>query len=386
MKKFSTMASVFALATAASISFPAATSADIQHLDDVIISFSLCIGNDCVNGESFGFDTLRLKENNLRINFQDTSNSASFPTNDWRIVINDSSNGGGNYFAIEDSNAGRIPFRVEAGAPVNSLYVESDGDVGIKTANPVVDLHIVEGNTPTLRLEQDGSNGFTPQTWDVAGNETNFFIRDATNGSPLPFRIQPSAPQNSIFIESTGDVGFGTASPSARIHATTSSTESVRLDGNGHKFIHMFSDDNNALQLRMNTDSDNRRIVALNSAGTIESQIHLSTSSVQFRGLDAAGNWATIDATGITTNGPTCNPGPCDRTFDSEYFEVASIEEHAAFMWENQYLWGVGPTNPDLPYNVTEKTAGILHELEVAHIYIEQLDARIRSLESRLTE
>ena len=66
---------------------------DIQHLDDVIISFSLCVGNDCVNGESFGFDTIRLKENNLRIHFQDTSNSASFPTNDWRIVINDSSNG-----------------------------------------------------------------------------------------------------------------------------------------------------------------------------------------------------------------------------------------------------------------------------------------------------
>lgn len=158
-------------------------SADIVQNDDLIVTFSLCVGNDCVNGENFGFDTLRLKENNLRLHFQDTSNSASFPTTDWRLIANDSSNGGASYFAIEDSDTGRIPFRVEANAPANTLYVEGDGDVGIKTSNPVVDLHVVEGNTPTLRLEQDGSDGFTPQTWDIAGNETNFFIRDVTNGS-----------------------------------------------------------------------------------------------------------------------------------------------------------------------------------------------------------
>ncbi|MEO1370030.1 MAG: hypothetical protein AAFX50_22845, partial [Acidobacteriota bacterium] len=52
---------------------------DQQFLDDVIIVGSACAGLDCNNGESFGFDTLRLKENNLRIHFNDTSNSASFP-------------------------------------------------------------------------------------------------------------------------------------------------------------------------------------------------------------------------------------------------------------------------------------------------------------------
>ena len=150
------------------------------HLDDVIIDGSLCVGVDCVNGESFGFDTIRLKENNLRIKFQDTSTSASFPTNDWQLTANDSANGGVNKFSIDDIDGGRTPFTVEAGARTNALYVESDGDVGIGTNNPAVDLHIVTGNTPTLRLAQDGSSGFTAQTWDVAGNEAGFFIRDAT--------------------------------------------------------------------------------------------------------------------------------------------------------------------------------------------------------------
>ncbi len=176
---------------ASALAMPFGTAvADIQHLDDVIITFSQCVGTDCVNGESFGFDTIRLKENNLRIHFQDTSNSASFPSNDWRIVINDTSNGGANYFRVEDSTAGRAPFQIDAGAPNNSLRVDSAGDVGLGTDNPVVDLHVVSGNTPTLRLEQNGSSGFTAQTWDLAGNEANFFLRDVTNGSKLPLRVR----------------------------------------------------------------------------------------------------------------------------------------------------------------------------------------------------
>ena len=58
---------------------------DQVFIDDVIVQGSLCVGQDCSNGENFGFDTQRLKENNLRIHFNDTSASASFPSNDWRL-------------------------------------------------------------------------------------------------------------------------------------------------------------------------------------------------------------------------------------------------------------------------------------------------------------
>jgi hypothetical protein len=184
---------------------------------DVIVQGSLCVGIDCVSAESFGFDTQRLKENNLRIHFDDTS-VGSFPANDWRLVANDSDNGGANLFAIEDATAGRRIFVVEADAPANSLYVESDGDVGIKTANPVVDLHMVEGNTPTVRLEQDGSDGFASQTWDIAGNEANFFVRDVTNGSRLPFKIKPGAPTDALYVAADGNIGLGTAAPSDKLH------------------------------------------------------------------------------------------------------------------------------------------------------------------------
>lgn len=184
------------------------TVVDQVILDDLIVQGSICAGFDCVNGESFGFDTLRLKENNLRIKFQDTSTSASFPTRDWQITANDSSNGGANKFSIDDIDGGRTPFTIEAGAPSHSLYVDDAGRIGLGTSTPVVEMHVKDGDTPTLRLEQDGSSGFGPQTWDVASNETNFFIRDATNGSKLPFRIRPGAPQSSLDIKADGGLQF----------------------------------------------------------------------------------------------------------------------------------------------------------------------------------
>ncbi len=176
---------------------------------DVIIQASLCVGVDCPTNQSFGFDTQILKENNLRILFDDTSNSASFPNNDWRLQANDSTNGGRSYFAIQDATSSRIPFQIEAGARANALVIEDDGDIGIGTATPAVDVVVQTGNTPTYRMAQDGSSGFSSQTWDIAGNEANFFIRDVTNGSQLPFKIRPGADDNSIVIDNDNNIGIG---------------------------------------------------------------------------------------------------------------------------------------------------------------------------------
>ncbi|MFN2333461.1 MAG: tail fiber domain-containing protein [Wenzhouxiangellaceae bacterium] len=173
-------------------------------IDDQIVIGSLCVGQDCVNGENFGFDTIRLKENNLRIRFDDTSNSAGFPNVDWQLTANDSTNGGANKFSIEDLTNARVPFTIEAVAPSNALYVDDAGNVGLGTSTPVVEQHIVDGDSPTVRLEQNGSSGFTPQTWDMAGNETNFFVRDVTNGSRLPFKIRPNSPTDALVLEPAG--------------------------------------------------------------------------------------------------------------------------------------------------------------------------------------
>lgn len=196
---------------------------DFVIADDLIVQGSTCSGLDCVNGEVFGFDTIRVKENNTRIQFDDTS-GAGFPTNNWQIRANSSAGGGASFLAFVDQGAtgnsetGTIVFEVDAGAPANSLRVSSGGDVGIKTATPVLDVHANTTDTPAIRLEQNNSGGFTAQTWDIGANEANFFVRDVTSGSRLPFRIRPGAATSSLDISANGDIGIGTGSPAKKVH------------------------------------------------------------------------------------------------------------------------------------------------------------------------
>ena len=191
--------------------------------DDLIVQGSICAGLDCVNNENFGFDTIRMKENNTRLQFDDTSTSAGFATNNWQIRANDSASGGASFLGFVDQGAtgnsetGTIVFAVTAGAQANSLRVGSNSKVGLRTATPVLDMHANTTDTPAIRLEQNNSGGFTAQTWDIGANEANFFVRDVTGGSRLSLRIRPGAPTSSVDIAANGNVGIGTGSPNARI-------------------------------------------------------------------------------------------------------------------------------------------------------------------------
>jgi hypothetical protein len=204
---------VLALMLGAALITSGKAKADFVIPDDLIVQGSACVGLDCVDGEAFGFDTIRLKENNTRIKFDDTSTSVGFPNNDWQLTANDSASGGLNKFSIENTTVATVPFTIVGAAPTNSLFVDSAGRLGIKTAVPGLNIHIATGDTPAQRLEQTTASGFSAQTWDIGGNEANFFIRDLTGGSRLPFRIRPGAPTSSIDISALGNVGIGTASP-----------------------------------------------------------------------------------------------------------------------------------------------------------------------------
>ncbi|HEV2720744.1 MAG TPA: tail fiber domain-containing protein [Thermoanaerobaculia bacterium] len=218
---------------------------DIVQADDVIIQGSLCVGLDCVVNESFGFDTIRLKENNTRIKFQDTSTSSGFPNNNWQLTANDSNSGGANKFSIDDITNSKTPFTTIANAPTNSLFIASTGKVGFGNGAPGLNLHITATDTPAIRQEQTNGGGFTAQTWDIGANEANWFVRDVTGGSRLPLRIRPGAPTSSIDISASGKVGVGTASPSEALHILNS--------GNVRTFV--VSSSNQTAGLNMEVDN-----------------------------------------------------------------------------------------------------------------------------------
>jgi hypothetical protein len=350
--------------------------ADQVISDDLIVNGSTCVGFDCVNGESFGFDTIRLKENNLRIKFQDTSASASFPTNDWQITANDTSNGGANKFSIDDVDGGRTPFTIEAGAPSHSLYVDDGGRLGLGTSTPVVEVHMKDGDTPTLRLEQDGSSGFAPQTWDVAGNETNFFIRDVTNGSTLPFRIQPGAPSSSIYIANTGNIGLGTTSPSAQLHILDNST--------GYPNVLLVENSNtssNFVGLRMKTNhSTDATTIDFNNAGQ-EWRLNFDDGDGNELSLDTNGN---LSVTGtITANGSTFP----DYVFAPNY-DLMPLNQLSEYITTNNRLPNI-PSAEDIllkGLNMTEMQKKLMEKIEELTLYTISQQKEIDNLREHISK
>ena len=111
---------------------------------------------------------------------------------------------------------------------------------------------------------------------------------------------------------------------------------------------------------------------------------------------DAPPNVLTVPTTGdvnlgynlvvagdITSGGTTFVP---DYVFDPGY-QLESIEEHADDMWKNKALKAVPPLETDETgnrrVNLTKTQLGVLEELEKAHIYIEQLNKRLKALEEK---
>lgn len=164
------------------LSLPATIAFSAQvFLNDMVIRYSLCVGGDCNNEEVFDMDTIRLEENNLRIHFSDTSNSGSFPGRDWRITINDSTNGGGNFFAVDDVDAGQRPFTIEADAGDNALVLGSSGNVGIGTDNPTETLHVAGNALITGNLELGSSRTY----------KTNIHSLDSTDALKTLKALRP---------------------------------------------------------------------------------------------------------------------------------------------------------------------------------------------------
>ncbi len=359
-------------------------NADLFVTDSSVLDGKTCIGNGCAIDQTFDVEALRLMGSNTSILLEDTSTNADAPTNDWRITINEQVANGLERFAIEDMTAATTPVTIMAGAPDNALFVSANGDIGVNTALPDTTLHVVDPSTAKLRLE---SNDFgVNQKWTFESARLSFALRHDDGGDiSVPVSIESGSPGGSLAIKDDGSIGLGTSQPEGKLHT----------QGGGTQKIYFESSNGGAVQVRFRTDSENRRFLAVDNADNVKSQIIFKDNEILFTGQTDSGanRWLTIGPSGIVSQGPTCSPSPCDATFDPEVFTVPPIDERAALMWENKHLPAVGPTAPHEPVNLTEKLGGVIHELEVAHIYIEELhkrtlnqDARIEDLLARIAE
>ncbi|MEZ5714069.1 MAG: hypothetical protein R3D85_02170 [Paracoccaceae bacterium] len=284
------------------------------------IAGNLCVGFGCTGSESFGYnDTLKLKYETNAILFDDTRAPASgFPAGDWRLKANDTFSGGASYFALVDADGAGAVLTVADGTRANALYIDSAGKAGFGTALPAATLHLVAGNTPAIRVEQDGSGGGTPYAWQLTGDDAGLRLSDLT-AATVPVTLLPGAPGDALVLGGNGWLGLGTAAPAAGLHmlradgaarlridetaATTAPRTLLSLANNGRPEIVMANTDTGG---EWSFGAGTNFILKQGAVGTT------SAAKTKLFEIDDSGN-ATLTGT-LVTGGTTCGTG-CDRVF-----------------------------------------------------------------------
>jgi len=322
-----------------------------------------------------------------------------------------------------------------------ALYVSEKIGIGIDNSDSLeAELHIQQAGGSTILLEErvgDWGTAIEGQ-WRISGRDTLFTIGQKPNGTGTEREnivIEENAPQNQLYMDSTGRIGFGTAAPTSDFHIA-STNGAIRIedtDGSTWTFIENNGDMQFVLttaqsgvgtagtkmviegtgEVGIGTTNPNAPLHIFKNDGTAQVLVQegngTSALRTQFRMVNngpvntqhetggavwrqqfqnnayaltrdgTGGNEMTIIAGSgnmtirgsLFTGGPSCGAG-CDAVLGPD-FTVESIEEHAAAMWSAGFLPAIGATLPNEPINLTEKMGGVLNELEKAHIYIEQL-------------
>jgi hypothetical protein len=146
--------------------------------------------------------------------------------------------------------------------------------------------------------------------------------------------------------------------------------------------------------------------LAQSSIGT-SSGVYGQTNSPNGYGVYSQGNMKVVGkftctqnvGIGTTTprgkldvNGPIYQRGSllhADYVFENDY-KLESIDEHSNFMWKNKHLKAIPKAQKDEDgqeiVEVGAHQKGIVEELEKAHIYIGQLNAKNKEMEDRISK
>ena len=137
------------------------------------------------------------------------------------------------------ASVAELTFSTDSGsdaAPVERMRIDSSGNVGIGTSSPTGRLNLVpvgniggSGGTMTnaaLRIGTAANSSMYFDTNEIHGSETlNFFSNGTDNGGAdyIRFSTGGTAGTERMRINSSGNVGIGTATPEGRLQANAAS-------------------------------------------------------------------------------------------------------------------------------------------------------------------
>ncbi|MEQ9425221.1 MAG: hypothetical protein RJQ09_12430 [Cyclobacteriaceae bacterium] len=186
---------------------------------EFLVVGKLAVGAQVTADVDFGENTMVFKSSSNRIRFDDTSSSASFPSNDWEITLNDENDGGDNFFAVSDISAGTVPFYVSSGVPEDAANINNIGNIGLGTSSPSEALD-VNGNITATSFVGQGKNLSNLNGTGGSGvvnNGSTTIIADGVEDGNGQLIFQTKS-QNRLVITNDGNVGIGMDNPLAKLH------------------------------------------------------------------------------------------------------------------------------------------------------------------------
>jgi hypothetical protein len=155
-------------------------------------------------------DSVDIYDTNNSVTELTLNNGTTAPASNWFIANNAK---GTNELTLGTFTDGtKFQLTIEHDAPQDSLYIDANGNMGIGTSNTFARLSLAD--TGIGSAISFGGSPF----W-IGGNSDTFDLVDfsAFDGNietlNFPFRSSTGAPDNSLFINSSGQIGLGTTTP-----------------------------------------------------------------------------------------------------------------------------------------------------------------------------
>jgi hypothetical protein len=176
----------------------------------------------------------------------DVLNDAGNITANGTLTVSGNTSLDGGLFVFNESSAD-LDFRIEGNGDANLLFTDAGNDrVGIKTASPSTELHVVGGVKATGGIDFDGG-GFT--------------FNDS--GASVDFRAETNTLDDAFFIDGSADkIGFGTETPAnALVEINQSKTSgaiaclSLDQDDTDQEFIHFDGEEASDQSASLTTDT-----------------------------------------------------------------------------------------------------------------------------------
>ena len=163
----------------------------------------------------------------------------------------------------------------------NQLYLKTDGKIGIGTATPDKEFHLERNDTSTLAIAKFKNAGTGDATLQIGTAATNFVI-GMDNSDSDKFKLGYGSVLESMTgmtIDSSGNVGIGTTSPSRKLQLVGSNAMILieGSGGNGRQYSLASSDDTtgaavdggNPGTFAIYDDTANASRLVINSSGNV---------------------------------------------------------------------------------------------------------------------